>query len=56
MKIPDKIRVAGNETEIKEGYARDITELLMLYGRILEKHVTALTQPIWINKDFNKED
>jgi len=44
-----------NATEIKEGYAREITELLLLYGKLLDKHITALTKPIIMDKGDNDE-
>jgi len=44
-----------NATEIKEGYAREITELLLLYGKLLDKHITALTKPIIMDKGGNDE-
>jgi len=44
-----------NAVEIKEGYAREITELLLLYGKLLDKHITALIQPIIIDKGDNNE-
>jgi len=44
--------------EIEEGYAKEVTELLMLYGRLLEKHITALAKPICLitKEDVKKED
>jgi len=48
--------------EIKEGYAKDVTELLMLYGKLielhgklLEKHIDALVKPIYVVNDNDND-